>query len=92
MNKEQFTETLSGFIAPRLVEALAEQAEGKGYFDGSVSEMVDKKRLISEKDLRKAVILLANWFNKHDEKLKWFNFMQDCKLSDFVIKILSDFR
>lgn len=37
MNKEQFIEVLSGFIAPRMVEALAEQAEGKGYFEENTS-------------------------------------------------------
>lgn len=48
MNKEQFIEVLSGFINPRMVEALAEQAEGKGYFEESpvlnadVPEQVDK--------------------------------------------------
>lgn len=33
MTKEQFIEVLSGFVAERLVKALAEQAKNKGYFD-----------------------------------------------------------
>lgn len=48
MNKKQLMDVLSGFIDPRMVEALAEQAEGKGYFEDNtvpnadVPEQVDK--------------------------------------------------
>ena len=37
MTKEQFIETLSGFVAPKLIETLVKHADNNGYFkDASV--------------------------------------------------------
>ena len=46
------------------------------------------RRLISEKDLRKAVKLLSKFFENH-KRVECFHYMSDCRLSDFVVKALS---
>ncbi len=63
MNKEQFIETLSGFVAPKLVEVLANQAESKGYFENYASA---PKACASEQDsILKAVKTYNHDYIKH---------------------------
>ena len=55
MNKAQFIEILSNFIDSRLVEALAEQAEDKGYFGEEVVGkviLIKKRKFINQKEER----------------------------------------
>ena len=63
MNKEQFIETLSGFVAPKLIETLVKQADNNGHFKNSDPA---PKTCASEQDsILKAVKAYNHNYIKH---------------------------
>lgn len=68
MNKEQFAKILLGFVAPRMIEALVTQAEGKGYFEvnekalDELEEMQELQEMVDEMvdGIGQIIIKIAN--------------------------------
>lgn len=87
MNKEQFCEICLGFIAPRLVNALAEQAENKGYFN----EATQKSEIIVRQP-DKNNYFNDDYYNLAPAERQKTAYIRACHLVESLHDVLDDLR
>lgn len=84
MNKEQFLETMFNIVDKKIVEALADQAEGKGYFNEAApkAEASEQKCNIDATTAASAMKKFIDYIN--GMPCPKSRFIKDLKLSEII--------